>query len=156
MPQCTLRTIYYTHVHSILSCGIIFWGSSPNVKKLLILQKKTVRIITNTGVRKSCRKAFKNMEIMMYSQYIFSLILFTVKNKHLFTSNREIHKYKTRNSTNLHLPSVNKTKFYKGPYILGSKAFNHLPRYIKILVSDMKHFKLSLKEMFITSFFLFN
>ena len=52
----------------------------------------------------------------LYSQYIFSLILFTVKNKHLFTPNREIHKYKTRNSTDLHLPSVNKTKFYKGPH----------------------------------------
>ena len=82
----------------------------------------------------------------LYSQYIFSLILFTVKNKHLFASNREIHKYKTRNSTNLHLPSVNTTKFYKGPYISCSKAFNHLARYIKILVNDMKHFKLSLRR----------
>jgi len=61
---------------------------------------------------------------MMYSQYIFSQILFTVKNKHLFTSNREIHKYITRNNSN-HLPTLNITKFYKGPYILGSKAFNH-------------------------------
>jgi hypothetical protein len=94
----------------------------------------------------SCWETFKSIEIMMYSQYIFSLILFTVKNKHLFTSVREVHKYKTRSSTNLHLSSVNKTKFYKGPYIPGSKAFNHLPQYIKILVNDMKCFKLSLKK----------
>ena len=33
------------------------------LKKLFILQKKIVRIITNTGVR----EAFKNMEIMVYS-----------------------------------------------------------------------------------------
>jgi len=33
---------------------------------------------------------------MTYSQYIFSLILFAVKNKHLFTSNNERHTYKTR------------------------------------------------------------
>jgi len=89
----------------------VFWGRSPNVKKLFILQKKTVRIITNPEVRESCTEAIKNMEIMTYSQYIFLLILFTVKNKHLFTSNREIHKYKTRNRTNQHLPSVNETKF---------------------------------------------
>ena len=94
----------------------------------------------------SCWETFKSIEIMMYSQYIFSLILFTVKNKHLFTSVREVHKYKTRSSTNLHLPSVNKTKFYKGSYISDSKAFNHVPRYIKILVNVMKHFKLSLKR----------
>jgi len=52
-------------------------------------------------------EAFKNMEIMMYSQYIFSLIVFAVKNKHLFTSNNEIHTYKTRNYLNFHLPTVN-------------------------------------------------
>jgi hypothetical protein len=70
VPQSTLRTIYYAYIHSILNCSVIFWGRSSNVKKLFILQKKIVRIITNTGVRESCREAFKNMEIMMYSQYI--------------------------------------------------------------------------------------
>jgi hypothetical protein len=156
VPQSTLRTIYYAYIHSILSYSIIFRGRSSNVKKLFSLQKKIGRIITNTAVRESCREAFKNVEIMtLFSQYIFSLILFTVKNKHLFTSNKEIHKYITRNNNNLHLPTVNITKFYKGPYILGSKAFNHLPWHIKILVNDMKYFKLSLKSFFI-SFFLFN
>ena len=87
------------------------------------------------------------MQIMtLYSQYIFSLILFTVKNKHLFTPNNEIHKYKTKNYTNLHLPAVNITKYYKGPYILGLKAFNHLPLHKKSLVNDMKSFKTSLKR----------
>ena len=147
VPQSTLRTIYYAYIHSILSYGIIFWGRSSNVSKLFILQKRIIRIINNTGVRESCREAFKNMEIMtLYSQYIFSLILFAVKNKHLFTSNNEIHTYKTRNYLNFHLPTVNLTKFYKGPYISGTKAFNHLPRHIKILVNDMKCFKLSLKR----------
>jgi len=141
VPQSTLRTIYYTYIHSILSYGIIFWGGSSNVEKLFILQKKMGRIISNTAVRESCREAFTNVEIMTFSQYIFSLILFIVKNKHLFTSNKEIHKYITRNNNNLHLPTVNITKFYKGPYILGSKAFNHLPWHIKILVNDMKYFK---------------
>jgi len=50
------------------------------------------------------------MEIMTYSPYIFALILFAVKNKHLFTSNKEIHTYKTRNYLNFHLLTVNLTK----------------------------------------------
>jgi hypothetical protein len=104
VPQSTLRTIYYAFIHSIFSYGIIFGGRSSNANKLFILQKKIFRIVTNSGIRESCREAFKNMQIMtMYSQYIFSLILFTVKNKHLFTPNKEIRKYKTRNNTNLHL-----------------------------------------------------
>ena len=60
------------------------------------------------------------MEIMtLYSQYIFSLILFAVKNKHLFTSNNEIHTYKTRNYLNFLLPTVNLTKFYKWTLHIG-------------------------------------
>ena len=38
------------------------------------------------------------------------------------------------------------SKSYKGPYILGIKAFNHLLRYIKLLANDMKSFKTSLKR----------
>ena len=147
VPQSNLRTIYYAYIHSILSFGIIFSGRSSTVSKLFVLQKNIIRIITNIVVRESCREAFKDMEIMtLYSQYIFSLILFTVNNKHLFTSNKEIHNYKTRNNANLHLPTVNITKFYKGPCISGSQAFNHIPRQIKILANDMKCFKLSLNR----------
>jgi hypothetical protein len=136
VPQSKLRTIYYANIHSILG------GRSSNANRLFILQKKIVRIITNSRVRESCREALKNMQIMtLYSQYIFSLILFTFKNKHLFTPNNEIHKYKTKNDTNLHI-----TKFYKGRYISGSKAFNHLPRHIEILSNDMKSFKTPLKR----------
>ena len=80
VPQSTLRTIYYAYIHSILSYGIIFGGRTSNANKLFILQKKIFRIITNTRVRESCREALRNMQIMtFYSQYIFSLILFTVK-----------------------------------------------------------------------------
>jgi hypothetical protein len=121
---------------------------------MFILQKRTIRIITNTAVRESCRETFKNMEIMtLYPQFIFSLILFAVKNKHLFTSNNEIHTYKTRNYLNFHLPTVNLAKFYKGPYISGTKAFTHLPRHTKILVNDMKCFKLSLKRFLCHHYF---
>jgi hypothetical protein len=147
VPQSMLKTIYYAYIHSILSYGIIFGGNSTNVNELFILQKKIVRILSNIGARESCKEAFKNLEIMtLHSQYIFSLILFTVDNKHLFTPNNEIHKYSTRNNSNLHLPTVNLSKFYKGPYISGTKAFNHLPRYLKLLVSDVKCFKISPKR----------
>ena len=82
----------------------------------------------------------------LYSQYIFSLILFTIDNKHVFTPNNEIHKYSTRNYTNLHMPTVNLSKFHKGPFLSGIKAYNHLPGYLKLLVKDMKCFKISLKR----------
>jgi hypothetical protein len=147
VPQATLRTIYYAYIHSILSYGIIFWGNSSNVNKPFIVQKKIIRILANIGARESCKEAFRSLGIMtLYSQYICSLIIFTVDNKQLFTPNNEIHKYPTRNNSNLHLPTINLAKFYKGPYISGTKAFNHLPRYLKLMVSDYKRFKTSLKR----------
>ena len=84
-----------------------------------ILQKKIIRIITNTRPRDSCREV---------SQYIYSLVLYTIINKHQFDTNNEIHKYKTRNNNNLHRPIANLSKFNKGAYISGIKVFNHLPQ----------------------------
>ena len=90
VPVDTLRVIYFTHIHSIVSYSLIFWGSSSYANKVFILQKKIIRIITNTKPRDSCKEVFKNMEIMMlYSQYIYSLILYTLNNKHLFSNTAE-------------------------------------------------------------------
>jgi len=136
VPIDTLRVIYFAHIHSIISYGIIFWGNSSYVNKVFILQKKIIRIITDTRPRDSCREVFKSMEILTYSQYIYSLVFYTINNKHLFDTNNEIHKYKIRNNNNLHRSIANLSKFYNGAYISGIKVFNHLPQYIKALTND--------------------
>jgi hypothetical protein len=132
VPNETLKLIYCAHIHSIMSYGLIFWGTSPMVNKVFILQKKITRIITNTNNRDSCKQHFRNLHIMtLYSQYIFSIIIFTLNNKHLFSSNNEIHKYDTRNNNLLHPPLTNLTKHKKGPYINGIKISNHLLQHLK-------------------------
>ena len=146
LPIDTLKIIYFTHIHTIMSYGVILWGNSPSAKKVFLLQKKIIRIITNTRPRESCKEIFKNMQMMLYSQYIYSLILFTVNNKHLFTPNNEIHKYNTRNNNNIHPALANLTKFNKGPYMSGIKMFNHLPQYLKTLDHNSVHFRSSLKR----------
>ena len=96
----------------------------------------------------SCRETFKSMKIMtFYSQYIYSLLLYIVNNKHQFITDRETHKYSTRSNNNLHLPTANLSKFNKGAYITGIKVFNHLPQYVKSLVNDLKCFKSTLKRI---------
>ena len=90
---------------------------------------------------------WKKLEIMtFYSQYIYSLVLYTVNNKHLFDVNNKIHKYKTRNNNDLHLPLVSLSKFNKGAYVSGIKVFNHLPQYIKDLINNQTYFKSALKR----------
>jgi hypothetical protein len=60
--------------------------------------------------------------------------------------NNEIHNHDTRNNNNLHLVLSNLTKFNKGPYISGIKAFNHLPQHLKALDFNSTYFKTSLKR----------
>jgi len=143
----TYSTNGHAHIHSIISYGIIFGGSSSFANKVFIIQKKIIRIITNTRPRDSCREVFKSMEILtLHSQYIYSLVLYTIDNKHLFDTNNEIHKYKTRNNNNLHRRIANLSKFNKGAYISGIKVSNHLPQYIKALTNDHKYFKSTFKR----------
>ena len=71
-----------------------------------------------------------------------------VNNKHLFKANMDVHNYETRNKTNLHQPSANLAKYYKGPYYFGIKVFNCLPADIKELSDDIKCFKNALKRFF--------
>ena len=82
---------------------------------------------------------------IIFSVHIF--ISFTqINNKHVFDTDNEIHKYKTRNNNNLHRPIANLSKFNKGAYISGIKVFNHVPQYIKALTNDHKYFKSTLKR----------
>jgi len=83
----------------------------------------------------------KKLEILpLYSQYIFSLSIFVIKNKHLFSTNFRIHSVHTRFKTNLHPPIANLTKFQNGMYYSEIKIFNDLPHNIKDLANETKLF----------------
>jgi hypothetical protein len=96
VTQETLRMIYFSYVHSVMTDGIIFWGNSHSIH-IFRLQKRTVRIITNSTGRDSCRELFRNLNILpLQSQYICSLLLFMANNRNEFKSNSEIHGVNTR------------------------------------------------------------
>jgi hypothetical protein len=131
-----------SYVHSILSYGIIFWGNSHLSDSIFKIQKRIIRFITSSGTYDSCRE----LQILpLQSQYIFSLLVFVIKNGSCFISNSDIHDINTRYNHNFHLPSTNLTLVQKGVLFSGSTIYNHLPLNIKMLSKDMKHFKSSLR-----------
>jgi hypothetical protein len=74
--------------------------------------------VTGQEVRTSCRDLFKVMEILpLKSQYIFSILLFVVKNKNLFISNYDSHNVRTRLYENPHYPSAVLTLYQKGVFL---------------------------------------
>ena len=133
----TLRMVYFAYLHSIMSYGIIFWGNQLCSEKLFKIQKKAIRIITNSRPRDSCRVLCKRLEILpLYSQYIFSISTFVVKkNRHLFPSNNQTDTIHTRHTNNLRPPITNITEFQKGVFCFGITIFNNLPPNIKDLAN---------------------
>jgi hypothetical protein len=142
--------IYYSYVHSILKYGIIFWGSAPLSMDIFNIQKRTMRVMSGSGKFDPCRYLFKKLQILtLQSQYIFSLLLFAVKNKNHFTSNMVIPDINSRYNYNLHLPSTNLSNVQKGVLFSARKIYNHLPSNIKSLSKDVKQFK-SLLRCYLT------
>ena len=77
-----------------------------------------IRIVTNSPRRVSCRELFKKLKIRpLPSQYIFSLLLFVIKNRDLFKSKSEIHSMNTRHRTDLHPQTLNLTMFQKRSHL---------------------------------------
>jgi len=102
----------------------------------------------------SCRELFKTMEILpLYSQYMFSLLMYVVNNKHLFTKNLEVHNHDTRSANNFHLPTTNLTKYQNGAYYTGIKIFNYLTALIKNVVNEIQVFKKTLKRFLLDNSF---
>ena len=143
----TLRMIYYSYFHSVMTYGLLFCGNSPGSIKIFRLQKKIIRIMTSCRSTDSCRKLFLNLEILpLPSQYTFSLLLFMLRNKNQFLVNSEIHHIDTRQHANFHQPSVNVTKYQKGVYYLGVNVFNMLPSYTKKESDNPKKFEVILQK----------
>ena len=79
MSESALKMIYLTLFHSILSCGIIFWGNSSQSITIFKVQEKVIRVIIGCSNRNLCRHLFKILTILsLKSQNMFSLFIFVV------------------------------------------------------------------------------
>jgi len=121
--------------------GIILCGNSPYSNSIFKIKKKKKKIIMNAGYRDSCHPLFKKLNILpLYSQYIFSLSTFVVKNIDAFKSNFAIHSINIRQSFDLYPPTINLTKAQKAVYYSRIKIFNNLQLNIKQLYHDTNNF----------------
>jgi hypothetical protein len=91
-----------------------------------------------------CRTYQQYIIIPFVSQYLFSLLLFVLQNKALFSSNIDSHNIVTRQRQNLNLPQGNLTIYQKRVYYASIKMFNKLPSEIKNTSNNFKRFKVAL------------
>jgi hypothetical protein len=60
----TLKMMYYSFVHSIWNYGIIFRGNSSYSVKVSRIQKRIIRVMTNSTRRASCFRLFRKLGIL--------------------------------------------------------------------------------------------
>lgn len=129
-----LRMAYFAFFESVLRYGIIIWGNSTSLQKVLLLQKKVVRILTNSRALEHCKPLFIVYNILtVVNLYILNVLIFVKNNLHLYNERNEIHCYNTRSCRKLDLLScrLSKTKNYH--IAVGIRLFNRLPRSIQNL-----------------------
>jgi hypothetical protein len=147
LSKTALKMVYCAFFHSVMSYGLICWRNSTNSKCVLKLQKRAIRIIMGAKNSDSCREFFKLLKILLlYAQYILSLLMFVVNNRNLFLGNADLYSIKTRNSCNLHLPLPHLIKYKKGAHDAGTWLFSHLPTSIKNTANKTNVFKKNLKK----------
>ena len=143
----SLKIVYHCIFNLVINYGLPLWGISPHCKHIFIMQKRIVRIMLGCRRLASCRNLFRKLKILPFSsQYIFSITMFIVKNKHQFTSNSEIHSINTGQHLNFYQPAPNLTGFKQGIYYSGVKIYNNLPVHIKQLSDNPRLFELKLKN----------
>lgn len=83
LPVSALRSLYFALIHSHFNYGIITWGNSRSINRLLLLQKRAMRIIANTRYRAHTDPIFKSLKILKISDiYKLQISLFAFDYKH--------------------------------------------------------------------------
>ncbi len=153
VPPSTMITMYYSFIYSLLSYGILLWGNSykANTHKLLILQKRAVRIISDSTFLAHTDVLFKNKKILKLHDIVsLETLKFVYKSKlnllpsnfdNYFNFNEEFRYSRIqipRHRTNYRAFSIQ---------IQGAKTYNSFNNSSRLNFTSIK----TLKKYFLTS-----
>jgi hypothetical protein len=128
-----------------LRYGIIAWGSANerDIQKILIQQKKAIRIVEQLGPQEHCKPYFISNNILtVISLYLYEVIVLIKSNPPQLRT--DCHNHNLRNKTNFNLNHHRLTKTSKTPSFMGVKMYNLLPKNLKE-INQLNKFKKQLK-----------
>ena len=108
-----MRGLYYTLIYPYLSHGNIVWKNTytTRLEPIRKLQKKIIRIITNSNFKEHTGPLFKELLISPLDDInneAIALFMFRYFNNNLpssfndfFCLNKDVHQYNTRSSSNV-------------------------------------------------------
>lgn len=125
-------TAYHAYVHCRLRYGILFWGGSADISRVLILQKACLRRIFGMGQMDSCRPVFRGWGILtVIGTYIYESVLFFKFNENLFSDTHRGHDHLTRGRYNHLVPRYSYSYLQRNVHFMIVKIINKVPNHIK-------------------------
>lgn len=120
-----VRTAYFAYFQSIIRYGLLLWGNCSRIEEVLLLQKKAVRILTNSDPLAHCKPLFIKTKI----QTVINLFIFDLANYALnspqFLKYSE-HKYTTRHKDKAVIDYHRLSKLTNSHIVLSLKVYNKL------------------------------
>ena len=142
-PKYILKTIYLTLVYPYLIYCNMIWGTADKtiIKPLILLQKKSIRIICKADFFDHTDPLFKETKLLKIEQ-IFKLncaqFIYKCYNTNLFNdfkselkTHKDIHNYNTRGNSQLRLPFTGLKKCQQSFFHVGINLWNEIPTSIK-------------------------
>ena len=162
-PKPTLLMLYSSMILPYLNYGVIAWGHthSSYLERILLLQKKALRIICNTSWKAHTDILFYENKVLkindLFSHYL-GQFMYKLENKEqpsifydMFKKYNAIHKYPTRRSNEFHLPKTRTILTHSTFTSAGPKFWNTLDSNLKSAPS-IASFKKGLKLFFLNSY----
>ena len=149
LPTHILKKVYDAHVNSRLSYNTPIWACnySNNIKPVLQVQKKIIRIITRSDYLAHTKPLFKKsktLNITDLNRFYLGKLYHKNPDKYI-TPLRFRHHHNTRNIGDLRPPRFHTTLALNSFLVLGPNTYNDIPDDIKSLRSPIS-FKKKLKE----------
>ena len=144
-PKSVLICIYSSLFQSQLSYGLMAWGSASKnlIEKLVLLQKKVVRIIANASYTANTKPLFKELDILnvwdLFDHQI-SCFMFDFDHGNLpevfnsyFIKVKDTHSHNTRSAAQGKLSSkISANTFKHGNFMLQNKGVTTFNKIVEL------------------------
>ena len=143
LPKSCLISLYYSIAYPyFIYCNHV-WGKNYQsvLEKLILAQKKIIRVITSSPYRAHTEPLFaanRMLNVHDINEYCIGIFMYNTINSNVptlfenfFRQNNNIHRYETRISQNLHLTKCKSNVRKFSVRINGAMVWNSLPEDLK-------------------------
>lgn len=153
LDQDGLLNVYYSLAYSHIANNVVCWGVSTDIGRVLVCQKRILRLIFNLEPRESCKDIFKKNKVLTVpSIFILKCVTYVKSNFSSFIKANENHNYSTRHGDMLQIPRHKNTFYKDSPHYNMIIMYNNLPTYLK-QIHPYNSFKTQVKEFLVRSAF---